>query len=324
MLSHFARMRSNYDGDKAMSTNTKQKISNPVEITLSLASKLIAEQFPQWAHLPITPVALSGIDNRTFRLGKKLSIRLPSTEEYAEQVLKEQHWLPTLAPHVSFRIAEPRALGQPSKNYPWHWSIYRWIEGESANTSTLDDETLRHIASNLAQFLHELHNIDSTGGPLPGPHNFWRGDHLSVYDTEMRAAIKKLHDVIDTKAATSVWEKAVSSRWHKNPVWIHGDFSSGNILLKDGKLNAVIDFGCMGIGDPACDLVIAWTFLKNESRAIFRKQVNLDSATWARARGWALWKALITLTTLKDKTDEDALKQQLIISEILEEHTIKS
>ncbi len=291
-----------------------------VDISLPLATDLITEQFPHWSHLPISPVELSGHDNRTFRLGEELLIRLPSSQEYAPQVHKEQTWLPLLAPHLSFSIPEPIALGQPSKNYPWPWSIYRWIEGESANSLSLDELNLPLLATQLAQFLSELHKINTTDGPLPSSHNFYRGGNLSIYDTETRSAIKELQDSIDTDAVTTVWEKALSSTWDRDPVWIHGDFSSGNILLQNNQLAAVIDFGCMGIGDPACDLVMAWTLLKDESRNVFKSELNLDQDTWARARGWALWKSLFTIVSLKDKTSSKAMKQQDVIHEILKEH----
>lgn len=298
--------------------------SDKFEITVSLVADLIAEQFPQWAHLEIKPVELGGWDNRTFRLGQEMSIRLPSAKIYASKVEKEQKWLSYLAPHLSVLIPKPLALGQPSKNYPWHWSIYSWIEGKSANILPIDDLDLSLLASQLAQFLNELHKINSTGGPLPGAHNFYRGDSPKVYDAETRSAIEQLQNIVDVDAVTSVWQKAISSKWIKNPVWIHGDLSAGNIIVKDTKLAGVIDFGGMGIGDPACDLVIAWTFLANESRKVFKSQLNLDPDTWARARGWALWKALITIAQLKDKTCSEALKQQRVIAEILKEHAFEN
>jgi len=289
------------------------------KITLSLATELIAEQFPQWAHLPIKPVEVSGHDNRTFRLGKEMPIRLPSAEEYAPKVQKEQKWLPILAPYLSISIPQPLAMGQPSKNYPWHWSIYRWIEGKSANILSIDSVPLQPLAPALAQFLNKLHKIDTHGGPLAGPHNFYQGGSLSVYDAETRSAIVQLQGLIDTNAVTSVWEKALCSTWDKDPVWVHGDLSAGNILVKDGQLAAVIDFGGMGIGDPACDLVIAWTLLTQKSRKTFREHLSLDPNTWARARGWALWKALITIVPLKDKSCLEAVRNQRIINEILSE-----
>jgi aminoglycoside phosphotransferase (APT) family kinase protein len=287
-----------------------------LKINVSLVKNLIGEQFPQWAHLEIKPVEMSGWDNRTFHLGTEMSIRLPSAQCYAAKVKIEQTWLPILAPHLSFRIPEPIAMGNPSKDYPFDWSIYRWIEGRSANILTIDEAHLKHIALQLAQFLNELHKIDPIGGPVSGPHNFYRGGSLKVYDSETRSAISELQDFINVQAATSVWEKALSSQWDQAPVWIHGDLSAGNILIKGDQLAAVIVFGGMGVGDPACDLVIAWTFLKHESRKIFRAHVILDNDTWARARGWALWKALITLACLEDKTSLEALKQKQIVEDI--------
>ena len=291
--------------------------SDKLDITLLLVIELIAEQFPQWAHLPIRPTEVSGVDNRTFRLGQDMVVRLPSSQQYALQVQKEQRWLPFLAQHLSIPIPEPLAIGQPSKHYPWHWSTYRWIEGQSANILSIDEEHLKLIVKQLAQFLNELHTIDTTGAPLPGSHNFYRGGSLSVYDDQTRDALDQLRDQIDVDAVTVVWERALRSQWNKDPVWIHGDLYPSNILIKDGQLTAVIDFGGMGIGDPACDLVIAWTFLKNESRNIFKLLMNLDSDTWARARGWALWKALITLAQIKDKNGSEALKQKRLIDDLL-------
>ena len=292
-----------------------------LEITVSLVTNLIKEQFPEWADLTIKPVEAGGHDNRTFRLGNERLVRMPSAAEYAQKVTKEQHWLPKLAPYLSLPIPMPIAIGKPSKDYPWNWSVYRWIEGTSANTQSLTDKNLQHIALQLANFLNELQKIDISDSPLlPGLHNFWRGSHPSVYDADARKYIIKLQDIIDAKAAASVWEKAISSKWNKIPVWIHGDLTSGNFLLKDGKLAAVIDFGGTAVGDPACDLVIAWTFLKKESREIFKRNLNLDSDTWARARGWALWKACFELTELKDKKILEASKHIQIISAVINEH----
>ena len=290
-----------------------------LDIPLSLVKKLIEEQFPQWAHLPIKTIESGGWDNKTFRLGEEMSIRLPSAAEYGLQVQKEHKWLPLLAPHVSFPIPTPLALGQPSKNYPLNWSIYRWIEGKSANALPIDGLDLPQIALQLAQFLNELHKLDVTDAPLPGLHNYYRGAHPSVYDEGTRIAITQLQSVIDVSVATAVWEKAINSTWSKNPLWVRGDFSSGNILVKENRLTAVIDFGCMGIGDPACDLVIAWTFLAGESRKLFKLHMALDEETWVRARGWALWKAMITLADLDDKTCAEALKQKQVIEEIINE-----
>lgn len=293
-------------------------------VTLQLAIDLIAEQFPQWSHLPIKPVEFGGSDNRTFYLGKEMSIRLPSAESYAAQVQKEQKWLPFLAPHLSVRIPKPLAMGNPSKKYPWHWSVYQWIDGKSANTLSIHNLNLNSIAKSLAQFLSELHKIEAVNGPVPGLHNYHRGDSPQVYDVETRKLIFQLQNFIDKNAATAVWEKAISSEWNRKPVWIHGDFASGNMLIKGNELSAIIDFGCMAVGDPACDLVIAWTFLDKELRNLFKSSLNLDSDTWNRARGWALWKALFELEKFEDKSAENALQQLEIVHEILFSFTSRS
>jgi len=264
-----------------------------VEITSQLVSALLAAQFPQWARLPLIPVEPGGWDNRTFRLGDAMAVRLPSAECYAEQVEKEQRWLPWLAPQLPLAVPSPLAVGEPGAEYPWHWSIYRWIDGETVATSSNVDLAL--LASDLARFLVELQILDATQGPAPGAHNFQRGGSLSIYDQQTRRAIAALGREIDAARATEIWDEALATSWDRTPVWIHGDVAAGNLLLQDAKLHAVIDFGCCAVGDPACDLVAAWTIFDAGSADAFRKRLQLDDATWQRARGWALWKALITL-----------------------------
>lgn len=286
-----------------------------MQINTGLVHQLISQEFPKWAHLPVKPVAMSGWDNRTFHLGEDMTIRLPSGEEYAGQVAKEQYWLPKLAPHLPLSIPAPIAMGKPSKHYPWHWSIYKWIEGETASLERIAD--LPQFATSLAKFLTALQQCDTAGAPIAGEHNFYRGGDLSIYDTETREAIKTLGDKIDTKAATTLWETACGSKWHEPPVWIHGDVAKGNLLVNNGRLSAVIDFGQLGIGDPACDLAVAWTLFKGESREAFRQMLNLDPATWGRGRGWALWKALIVYAGLPG-TDHNAIEEsKRILCEVL-------
>ncbi len=280
----------------------------------------MSEQFPQWSHLPVRPVELSGWDNRTFHLGDEMSVRLPSAERYARKVRIEQEWLPRLAPRLSVRIPEPLAMGQPSNDYPWYWSVYRWLEGKNADT--LENIALEWFAADSARFLNELHTIDLPGGPAAGSHNFYRGACPSVYSDETTDAIAALKDIIDGDSAMAVWETAISSKWRGEPAWIHGDFSAGNILVKDGSLAAVIDFGGMGVGDPACDLVLAWTFLTGQSREIFKAHITLDHETWARARGWALWKALITLVPLDDYDSAEALRKRRVIDDLCAESPV--
>ncbi len=260
------------------------------EINQKLVEMLICNQFPQWANLPIKPVASSGWDNRTFHLGESMTIRLPSNAEYAPQVEKEQYWLPKLAPHLPLSIPLPIAMGIPTSEYPWHWSIYRWIEGDSVTNTKITDLNL--FAKSLAEFLKALQQCDTSGAPAAGPENFYRGSQLSFYDNETHQAIMQIKDRHLAKTLTAIWEKALASLWQNEPVWLHGDIATGNLLVKDGKLIAIIDFGQLAIGDPACDLAIYWTFLSGESRKIFRDVLKLDTDTWDRARGWVLWKTL--------------------------------
>jgi aminoglycoside phosphotransferase (APT) family kinase protein len=288
------------------------------EINVALVSQLIASQFPQWAHLPVKPVELSGWDNRTFHLGPDMSVRLPSAEGYVAQVEKEHRWLPMLAPHLPLPIPVPLVKGIPGEGYPWPWSVYRWLEGENATLERITD--LSQFAISLAEFLLALQRIDSVGGPPGGEHNFFRGGPLMIYDAETRETIEELTGEVDTDAATRVWESALETTWQGAPVWVHGDVAVGNLLIKTGRLSAVIDFGCSSIGDPACDLVMAWTFFSGESREAFKATLGLDRATWARARGWALWKALITLAEHIHGNPTKAAEARRVIAEVLADH----
>jgi aminoglycoside phosphotransferase (APT) family kinase protein len=292
--------------------------ADQVHIDVSLVRRLVTTQFPQWADLPIKPVEFGGWDNRTFHLGEHMTVRLPSAERYILQVEKEHRWLPRLAPLLPLPIPVPLAMGMPAEGYPWHWSVYRWLDGEIATIAHIAD--LREFASTLAHFLVALQRVDATGGPPPGKHNFFRGGPLTVYDGETRQALKALDGTIDTDAATAVWEAALAATWRGSPVWVHGDVSSGNLLVESGRLSAVIDFGSSGVGDPACDLYIAWTFLEGDSREAFRAALPLDRATWARGRGWTLWKALITLAEHININCVKAGEARRVIDEVLADH----
>jgi aminoglycoside phosphotransferase (APT) family kinase protein len=291
---------------------------DPSAITTALVFRLVAAQFPQWAHLPITPVGLEGNDNTTFRLGEDMAVRLPSAERYVAQVDKEHRWLPILATQLPLPIPLPLAKGAPAYDYPWPWSIYRWLEGDPASIDRISD--LGRFASELAEFLAALYRIDPSGGPAPGAHSFFRGGPLTTYDAETRAAIATLNNEIDTAAATEVWEAALAATWTGSPVWVHGDVSPSNLLVEHGRLSAVIDFGCLAVGDPACDVTIAWTFFSGESRETFRAGLPLDGATWARGRGWALWKALIRLVHAQRRSTDEAERNRRVIGEVIAEH----
>ncbi len=286
-----------------------------MDIGVSLVHQLIAQQFPQWAALPIRPVQPGGWDNRTFHLGEHMSVRLPSAEGYAPQVNKEHRWLPHLAPHLPLPVPVPLALGAPGCGYPWPWSVYSWLDGESALTAHIHD--LAAFAGNLGGFLAALQCVDAAGGPPPGPHSAFRGGPLSTYDAETRQALAELHGEIDTRRALEVWEAALAAPFHGPPVWFHGDVATGNLLLREGRLSAVIDFGCAGVGDPACDTVVAWTLFSGESRKAFRAALSLEPDGWARGRGWALWKALITLAEHRGTDVAKAAEARRVLTKVL-------
>jgi aminoglycoside phosphotransferase (APT) family kinase protein len=287
-------------------------------IDTRLVKRLVAVQFPQWSHLPITPVVYDGWDNRTFRLGNELSVRLPSAQGYAAQVEKEHRWLPLLAPHLPKDIPVPVALGLPTADYPFHWSIYRWLEGEIAiHAQGLDKHQL---AVDAAEFLRALQQIPAHDSPSPGKHNFYRGGSLQVYDRETRGALVVLGGGVDQETLFHLWTTALGSKWEYPPVWVHGDMAPTNLIIREGRLRAVIDFGCCAVGDPACDLVIAWTFFEGESRKTFRDCVKLDDDTWSRARGWALWKSLIILANQPLSSSFESLIARRVIADIVAEY----
>lgn len=288
-------------------------------ITLELAKKLISTQFPEYVDLTVSEVEQQGHDNRTYRIGDDMLIRMPTAESYALKVPKEQELLPKLAKHLSVAIPAPIKMGKPSEDYPYPFSIYKWLDGSSANHVTLDEQALENLAFELTTFLKELQAITDVEGPSPGQHNWYRGDHISVYDSGAREQIAKLADIIDSSSALELWERACATKWNKTPIWIHGDYAVGNILIKDNKLSGVIDFGGTAMGDPACDLVIAWTYLSGKARDIFIRAMDLDEDAWLRARAWALWKATFELCNIADKNSPEARLQKKIIDEVINE-----
>ena len=265
-----------------------------IKIDKALVHRLLAAQFPQWADLPLEQIASAGTDNIIFRLGDEMAIRLPGIPSAALQVEKELKWLPVLAKHLPLTIPVPLAAGKPTKEYPRHWSIVPSIKGETAILERI--ESPREAAIALGEFVAKLQSIDATGGPLGGEHNSFRGVPLAVRDEDTRKAIASLSDIIDADSLILAWDEALlTPAWSGKPVWIHGDLYSGNMIAERGRLKAVIDFGLLGVGDPACDLMVAWTLLPKEVRDDFRKSSRCDDETWARGRGWALSFGVIAL-----------------------------
>ena len=292
---------------------------NEVDTNVPLVVRLLATQFPQWANLPIEPAHSAGTGNALYRLGDDMVVRLPRIPSAVGQVDKEQKWLPRLAPRLPINIPIPLAKGKPSDSYPWHWSVYRWLEGEDATIAPISD--LRQAATDLAQFIAALQQIEATGAPPPGQHNFYRGVPLAMRDQQTRDAIAALQGVIDVDEATAAWDAAVETpTWNGAPLWLHGDLHAGNLLVQQGRLSAVIDFGGLGVGDPACDVMAAWTLLSVESRVVFRELLQVDDATWARGRGWALSFGLIALPYYQTTNPVLAEIARRSINEVLTDH----
>jgi aminoglycoside phosphotransferase (APT) family kinase protein len=286
-----------------------------LDIDVALVRQLVAEQFPQWAGLQMEPVAQNGHDNQTLHLGEEMLVRLPRAERYVFAVEKETTYLPALAPKLPLPVPLPLGRGQPGAGYPFPWSVYRWLPGEAARSAKIADRVV--FAKDVAGFLKALYAIDASDGPPAGAHNFHRGGDLSFYDAETRRAAGVLADEYPQDAVLEIWETALGSFWTGASVWVHGDVAEGNLLVVDGRLSAVIDFGTAGVGDPACDLVLAWTFLEGEAREAFVGAFEFDAEAWARARGWALWKALILLARIADGTEHDLDVSRRVIDSLL-------
>jgi len=271
--------------------SVKRMHTGEVPTDEALVRRLLTSQFPKWAELPLKPVRSAGTDNAIYRLGDDMSVRLPRIDWATGQIDKEFTWLPRLAPQLPLAIPEPLARGEAGAGYPYDWAVYKWLEGSNATLKQIKDPA--RAATELAQFLKALQEIDTEGGLAAAEHNI-RGLPLANRDAGTRKAIAELKNLIDIDTALNVWESALDApQWDRPPVWFHGDMLVGNILFTRGELSAVIDFGGLAVGDPACDLMIAWSLFEGESRAAFRAALDVDDATWARARGHALSQAVI-------------------------------
>jgi aminoglycoside phosphotransferase (APT) family kinase protein len=276
--------------------------ANELEIDADLVRRLLASQFPEWAELPLEPVLPWGTENALYRLGDDMVVRLPRRDSTAGTLEKELRWLPRLASGLPLAVPVPLGIGQPVDGYPPVWSVYSWLPGETATDAPGADE--RQLAIDLVQFLSALQQIDSTGGPPPGAHNFYRGCPLALRDESTRASIAALASTIDADRVTASWEGALrTSEWESDGVWVHGDLDARNLLVADGRLDAVIDWGGLGVGDPACDVMVAWKMFTGDARELFRSELAVDDATWARARGWVLSQALIALSYYTRETN---------------------
>ena len=282
----------------------------------TLVRHLLTAQFPHWADLPIVQFTHAGTDNAMYRLGDHLVARLPRRPSAAAPLAKELTWLPRIAPDLPLGVPLPIAAGSPSEAFPWQWSVCQWLDGVCPVAGQVTDPL--QLAKDLARFILDLREIDTADAPPPGAHNFWRGVPLAKRDAFTRRAIAEVSDEFDTNALVSVWEDALNApNWDHPPTWIHGDLSAGNLLMTNHRLSAVIDFGGLAIGDPACDLAVAWSLFEGESRETFRAANAIGDPAWSRGRGWALSIALIQLPYYRDTSPQIAKSSRAVIRAVL-------
>ncbi|GGT25487.1 MULTISPECIES: aminoglycoside phosphotransferase family protein [Streptomyces] len=280
----------------------------------ALVRRLVAARFPAWADLPVEPVATAGTSNAVHRLGTGMSVRLPRTAGAARDVDKEHTWLPRLAPLLPAAVPLPLGRGEAAEGYPWPWSVHSWLEGERPAVGHLARPEL--LAADLAAFTAALHRVGTAGGPPA-----YRSEPLASRDARTRAALAHLAGEVDTRAATTAWEAALRAPDHRGPaVWIHADLQPGNLLVTGDRLAGVIDFGCLGLGDPAVDLIAAWYVLPAAARPVFRTALGADGAAWARGRGWALSVALLELEHYRATHPVMAAAARRVIGEVLADH----
>ncbi len=282
-----------------------------------LVRQLVAGQFPRWAALPVTRIASGGTVNAMFRLGGDMVVRLPLLEGGAGDVVLEREWLPRLAPLLPTEVPEVLGEGRPAAGYPWPWSVYRWRTGENPVAGALTRPEA--LAADLAAFVVAMRGLTLPGAPVAH-----RGGRLALLDAATRAAIEELRRIpeegVDGDAVTAVWEDALRAPGGDGPpVWLHADLMPGNLLVADGRLRAVIDFGCVGAGDPACDLFPAWNLLPPGARAVFREAVGADEATWRRGRGRTLSQALIALPYYRTTNPTMAANARHVVRAVLAE-----
>jgi aminoglycoside phosphotransferase (APT) family kinase protein len=284
-----------------------------VDIDPGLVGRLVAAQFPRLAGLPVSALRPAGTVNAIYRLGDDLCVRLPRVQRYAGDLEDEWRWLPWLAPHLSLRVPEPVGKGYPAGGYPFPWAIYRWIGGQPYADELVDDE--RQAAVDLARFVAGLRAIDPVAeAPRAGRRP------LRELDAATRTAIGSLPGVMDRDAAAAAWERALRApAWRESPVWIHTDLLRSNLLVDGGRLSAVIDFGAAGIGDPAADVIAAWSVFGRTGRTAFRAALDVDDGTWNRARGFALHQAVLIIPYYAETNPSFAASAKRTVEEILAE-----
>jgi aminoglycoside phosphotransferase (APT) family kinase protein len=289
-----------------------------VEIGAELVRQLVDTQFPEWSALPLRRWERAGSDHVIYRLGDRLAVRLPRGNWAAGQARKEHTWLPRLAPQLPLAVPAPVGLGEAALGYPWSWSVARWLGGEVVEPQRLADS--EPTACDLAAFLTALQRLPSPDSFVTGPHPELRRRTLADKDDQVRTSIAAVARVFDADALSRVWERALAApAWDSEPVWCHGDFHVGNLLMKRGRVTAVLDFGGLGYGDPACDLDIAFTLMTARTRAVFRAALGLDEAAWTRGRGWSLAGGVTAYAAYAATEPRVAAQTRRQITEVLAE-----
>jgi aminoglycoside phosphotransferase (APT) family kinase protein len=282
-----------------------------VDIDADLVGRLVAAQFPRLAGLPISAVQSTGTVNAIYRLGDDLYARLPRVQKWAQDLDKEWYWLRRFAPRLSLRVPEPVGKGQPASSYPFSWAIYGWIDGQPYSDELVDDE--HQPARDLARFVAELRRIDLVVGAPRGGRS-----PLHELDAVTRAAIESARGVIDSDAATAAWERALEApAWKGTPVWIHTDLLRPNVLVHGGRICAIIDFGGVGVGDPAADVIAAWSVFGHTGRETFRGALDVDDGTWNRARGFALHQAAMIIPYYGETNPDFVTLAKRTVEEVL-------
>ena len=284
-----------------------------VEIDEALVRRLLADQFPDLVGLGIEFVA-NGWDNATFRLGPSsrgeyLGIRLPRRQLGVDLLRNEQRWLPVIEPLLSLPAPIPRRIGRPADDYPWPWTICEWIDGVPALEDAPSDAML--AARMLGGFLADLH----VRSPLDAPDNAHRGVPLADKTTGFHSNLEHSGDLFDRPRMEAAWNELLTvDPWSRPPVWLHGDMHPLNVLVADGEVSGVIDFGDITSGDPASDLAIAWMLWPDrpDVRSVFRSMLPHDETTWERARGWALSLGLVIAVNAADRPTFGAMAAQTV------------
>ena len=261
---------------------TSQMHEDEVLVDDGTVRSLVNDQFPHWADKGLLRIADSGTDNAIYRLGDDLGLRLPRIQWAEAQIEKECRWLPKLAAHLPTAVPVPLAEGHPGCGYPFPWLVYPWLEGTSLDRAAFDNWDV--IAEDVAEFVLALEQLPTEDGPPPTR----RGTPMAQFDEAVQWGISRLDGVIDVDRARLVWRSALEAgEWPGDPVWVHGDLLPGNILIGKSRLSGIIDWSGAGVGDPACEAMLAWS-LPSDAHRIYRRALGFDDATWARARGWVV------------------------------------